>query len=68
MKKPIELPTEIKITYDSNDNIKKLVSPYDDNVPTNKTIEEVEVDGVFSDNQREQTNDLFVYFGEIFKP
>ena len=67
-KKPITSDTGISYTYDSDDNIKTLSSINDNNEPTSKTIEEVKADGIFSDNQRKQINDLFVTFGEIFKP
>ena len=68
MKKTAILDTGIEIKYDSNENIKKLVSKHDDNVPTNKTINEVQVDGIFGQQQKEQIEDLFATFGKIFKP
>ena len=68
MKKTANLETGINIKFDSNENIKKLVSPYDNNVPTNGTILESEVNGIFGSKQKEQINDLFKSFGEIFRP
>lgn len=68
MKKTSNLPTGINIKFDSNENIKKLVSPYDNNVPTNGTILESEVNGIFSREQHKQINDLFRQLGEMFKP
>ena len=68
MKKTANLETGIEIKYDSNENIKKLVSKHDNNLPTNKTIDEVQVDGIFGTKQKEQIEDLFVTFGKIFRP
>ena len=68
MKKTANLETGIEIKYDSNENIKKLVSKHDNNLPTNKTIDEVQVDGIFGTQQKEQIEDLFVTFGKIFRP
>jgi len=68
MKKTANLETGIEIKYDSNENIKKLVSKHDNNLPTNKTIDEVQVDGIFGTQQKEQIEDLFATFGKIFRP
>ena len=68
MKKTASIETGIEIKYDSNENIKKLVSKHDNNLPTNKTIDEVQVDGIFGTKQKEQIEDLFVTFGKIFRP
>ena len=36
--KPIKLPTDVKITYNKQGNIKTLTTPYDNNQTINKPI------------------------------
>jgi hypothetical protein len=36
--KPIKLPTEVKITYNKQGNIKTITTPYDNNLTINNPL------------------------------